>query len=55
MITILWNFYQFSAEKNGIFLKKQCYDQIFEKKVAVVLAQNANIFANFLVKIFKKS
>jgi hypothetical protein len=28
-ITTVWNFTQFSAEKNGVFLKNQCYDQNF--------------------------
>jgi hypothetical protein len=29
----------------GVFLKNQCYDQIFAKKLDVVWAKNANIFA----------
>jgi hypothetical protein len=31
MITIFGDFRQFSAEKIGVFLKNQCYDQIFCK------------------------
>jgi hypothetical protein len=27
---IFCDFWQFSAEKIGVFLKNQCYDQIFE-------------------------
>jgi hypothetical protein len=51
---------QFSAifvkflRKNGIFLKKQCFDQIFAKKLAVVWAKNADIFDKFFGEnIFK--
>jgi hypothetical protein len=29
MITIFCDFGQFSAKKIGVFLKNQCYDQIF--------------------------
>jgi hypothetical protein len=29
MITILCDFWRFSAKKIGVFLKNQCYDQNF--------------------------
>jgi hypothetical protein len=29
LIRIFCNFSQFSAEKNGVFLKNQCYDKLF--------------------------
>jgi hypothetical protein len=35
------------SEKNGVFLKNQCCDQIFAKKQAVVKQKNANIFAKY--------
>jgi hypothetical protein len=35
------------GEKIGVFLKKQCYDHNFCKKLAVVGAKNANFFAKF--------
>jgi hypothetical protein len=43
MITIFCDFCQF-WRKNGVFLKKQCYDQIFAK---VAVEKNANFFARF--------
>jgi hypothetical protein len=46
MITIFCDFSHFFGEKIGVFLKNQCNGQIFAK-IAVVLAKNANIFANF--------
>jgi hypothetical protein len=45
MIIIFCDFRQFSAEKNGVFLKIQSYDQIFAK-ASSSLSKNANIFAN---------
>jgi hypothetical protein len=52
--SMLWS--QFSAilpifgEKIGVFLKNQCYDHNFWKKLAIVWAKNANIFAKFFAK-----
>jgi hypothetical protein len=43
------NFLQFLpifGEKNGVFLKNQCYDQIFENW-ALFWVKNANFFAKF--------
>jgi hypothetical protein len=42
MITILCDFCQFSAKK-GVFLKKQCYDQLFAK-TSSSLMQKTPIF-----------
>jgi hypothetical protein len=42
------------GEKIGVFLKNQCYDQIF-KKLALFSVKNANFLTNFSAKIFKKS
>jgi hypothetical protein len=46
MITIFGNFFQFSAEKIGVFLKYQCYDQLFFK-FSFVLSQKRQVFAQF--------
>jgi hypothetical protein len=54
MITILCDFRQFLGEKNGVFIKNQCYYQIFGKKLAAVCAKNAILLPNFLAKIFLK-
>jgi hypothetical protein len=37
------------GEKNGVFLKNQCYDQIFAKGSSS-LSKKANIFAKFFVE-----
>jgi hypothetical protein len=34
------------GEKNGVFLKNQCYDQFFQN-LALFWVKNANFFANF--------
>jgi hypothetical protein len=53
MITILGDFFQFSAEKIGVFIKYQCYDQII-LKFGFVLSKKTPIFSlNFSAKIFK--
>jgi hypothetical protein len=53
MITIFCDFHQFSA-KNGVFLKNQCYDPLFEE-FSSVLSQKRQFFAPiFLAKIFLK-
>jgi hypothetical protein len=52
MITIFCDFSQFSA-KNGVFLKYQCYDQLFSK-FSFVLSQKRQFFAkNFAENILK--
>jgi hypothetical protein len=52
-IIIFCVFCHFSAQKIGVFLKNQCYDQIFAK-TSSSLNKNANIFAKFFAKnIFK--
>jgi hypothetical protein len=42
------------GEKIGVFLKNQCYDQFFFKKLAVVCAKKA-IFANFFRRKYYKN
>jgi hypothetical protein len=55
MITIFCDFWQFSAKKIGVFLKNQCYDQIFAK-TSCSLSKKTPIFSlNVSAKIFKKS
>jgi hypothetical protein len=52
MITIFGDFSQFSAKKIGVFLKYQCYDQLFSK-FSFVLSQKTPIFLqNFFAKFF---
>jgi hypothetical protein len=46
MITIFCDFWQFSAKKIGVFLKNQCYDQLFSK-IGSFWDKNANFFAEF--------
>jgi hypothetical protein len=49
------NFLQFFTifgEKIGVFLKYQCYDQLFQN-LALFGVKNANFLLNFLAKIFK--
>jgi hypothetical protein len=46
MITIFWDFCLFSAKKISVFLKNQCYDQIFAK-TSSSLSKKANIFAKY--------
>jgi hypothetical protein len=43
MITIFCDFSQFSAKKIGVFLKFQCYDQLFSK-FSFVLSQKRQFF-----------
>jgi hypothetical protein len=43
MITIFGDFFQFSAEKIGVFLKYQCYDQII-LKFGFVLSKKRQFF-----------
>jgi hypothetical protein len=50
MITIFCEFSQFSALKIGVFLKYQCYDQIFFQNLALFWAKNGNFFAKFIGK-----
>jgi hypothetical protein len=46
-------FLQIFGEKNGVFLKNQCYDQFFQK-LALFWVKNANFFAKFFGEnIFK--
>jgi hypothetical protein len=54
MNTIFCDFSQFSAEKIGVFLKNQCYDQNFAY-FSFVLSQKRQFFAFFSAKIFYKS
>jgi hypothetical protein len=54
MITIFYDFCQFSAKKLAFSQKPMLWSN-FCKKLAVVWAKTANIFAKFLGKIFKKS
>jgi hypothetical protein len=44
-----------SATKIGVFLKNQCRDHFFGKKLAVVWTKIAKIFAKFFGEIKKKS
>jgi hypothetical protein len=53
MITIFYDYCQISAKTIGVFLKNQWYDH-FLHKLTVVWAKNANNFAIFFAKIFKK-
>jgi hypothetical protein len=54
MIAIFCYFCQISAKKIVVFLKKQCYDEIFAKILAVIRAKNAYFFAKFVAEnIFK--
>jgi hypothetical protein len=46
MITIFSDFCRFSAEKNGIFLKNQCSEQIFAK-TSSSLSKKRQFFATF--------
>jgi hypothetical protein len=48
-------FAQFLAKKLAFFLRNQCHDQIFGKKLAAVGTKNDIFLAKFLVKIFLKS
>jgi hypothetical protein len=48
MITIFCDFSQFSA-KIGVFLKYQCYDQLFSEFI-FVLSQKRQFFAKFFGK-----
>jgi hypothetical protein len=48
MITVFGDFSQFSAKKIGVFLKYQCYDQLFSK-FSFVLNQKRQFF---FAKIF---
>jgi hypothetical protein len=51
---IFCDFRQFSAQKIGVFLKNQCYDQNFAY-FSFVLSQKRHFFSlNFLTKIFLK-
>jgi hypothetical protein len=53
MLTIFRYFWQFSAGKTGIYLKNQCYDQIFAfAKISSSLSKKT---PKFLTKIFFKS
>jgi hypothetical protein len=48
MITVFGDFRQFSAKKIGVFIKTQCYDQIFAQSSFVLSQKRKNlIFANF--------
>jgi hypothetical protein len=53
MITIFCDFPPFSAKKIGVFLKYQCYDQLFSK-FSFVLRQKRQFFLkNFRRKYLK--
>jgi hypothetical protein len=43
-----------SGEKNGVFLKNQCYEY-FLQKLAVVWAKNANIFRQIFWRKYSKN
>jgi hypothetical protein len=55
MITIPCDFCQFSAKKISVFLKNQCYDQIFAKTSCTWSKKTPIFLLNFSAKIFKKS
>jgi hypothetical protein len=53
MIAIFCDFCRFSAEKTGVFLKNQCYDQIFAR-TSTSFSKNASFLTNlFGENIFK--
>jgi hypothetical protein len=53
MVAIFCDFWQFSAKKIGVFLKNQCYDQLFSK-FSFVLSQKHQFFRRiFRQKYFK--
>jgi hypothetical protein len=54
MITIFCDFSQFSAKKLAFFSKTNVMI-IFFQNLASFRVKNANFFANFLAKIFKKN
>jgi hypothetical protein len=40
------------SEKNGVFLKNQCYGHNFLQKLALFWVKNANFFAEFFGENF---
>jgi hypothetical protein len=58
MITIFYDFWQFLTifgKKFGVFLKNQCYDHFFYKKLVCFQSKTPLFSPNFSAKIFKKS
>jgi hypothetical protein len=53
MITIFCDFHQFSA-KNGVFLKNQCYDPLYEEFSSVFSQKRQFFCADFFGEKFLK-
>jgi hypothetical protein len=43
------------SEKNGVFLKNKCYDQLFAKKLAVILAKRRKFFRHIFRRKYLKN
>jgi hypothetical protein len=54
MITIFWDFWQFSAKKLAFFSKNNVMIK-FLRNLALFWVKNANFLLNFSAKIFRKS
>jgi hypothetical protein len=52
MITIFCDFRQFSAKQIAVFLKNQCYDQIFAKSSSSLSKKRQYFRKIFLLKYF---